>query len=333
MKVLVTGATGFIGREIVSEMLLNKHLVIGAGRCGKGRTLENQDAEFVCADITNKDGFSDLMKLEKVDLVIHSAGLAHQFGNTKREEFEAVNIKGTENVLKLAADLGAEHFILIGSTAVYGIVGGASGADEHPVIIDENTPLNPETLYAESKLESENICRDFCEKHDMALTIFRLAPVIGEGNVGNVARLIGAIDKNRFVWIGNGNNLKTLIYKRDVARACAIVAEKKSAATEIFNLAGEPVKMKEFVNEISVQLEKKTFPFTIPANLLRLVFRFNRKFTRVRKVEKISETVEKWLSDDCYSAKKIAEKYQFKPETSIYEAVTRQIEFYKKNGR
>lgn len=329
MKILVSGATGFIGREIVAELIENNHRVVGLGRTERDSAADLPNLSFIKADITDYKNLSGYEKLQDIEVIIHSAGLAHQFGDTSREEFEAVNIRGTENILKLGVKLGIKHFILIGSTAVYGIIPPSGNSKRNPVIIDECAPTNPQTLYAESKLEGEKICRRICGENKIALTIFRLAPVIGEANVGNAARLITAIDKNRFVWIGNGSNLKSLIYKRDVARACVELIEKKRNETEIFNLAAEPIRMKDFVNEISARLNKKIIPVKIPASLPRKVFRLNDKLLKIEKIEKLSDTVEKWLSDDVYAADKIAELYQFKPRTTITEAIARQVNYYK----
>ena len=339
MKVLITGATGFIGREIVSEFIENDHQVIALGKSQQssggtsGGTSPN--VIFYQANITVYKNLRALESIEGIEVMIHSAGLAHQFGETRRTEFEAVNVTGTENILNLAVKLRVKHFILIGSTAVYGIgsMPPQNVRQKNPTIIVEESTTAPQTLYAESKLKSEEICRRICEENNIALTIFRLAPVIGEANVGNVARLIGAIDKNRFIWIGNGANLKALIYKRDVARACVLLAANKQNKTEIFNLAAEPVKMKDFVGEIAARLDKKVFPMTIPESFLRMFFKANAKTFKLKKINKISETVEKWLSDDIYSADKIARVYGYKPATTISEAIAKQVDYYKTNKK
>ncbi len=328
-KVFVTGATGYIGREIVSELLENGYQVVALGN-SKNISAEKEygNVVFRRADITDYVNLSDLEKLEGVDALIHAAGLAHQFGETKKEDFDAVNVKGTENIVRLALKLKIKHFILIGSTAVYGIPTSSKGKAYKPLVIDEDAPVAPQTLYAASKLESETICRRICEANKIALTIFRLAPVLGAENFGNAQRLIEAIDKNRFVWVGDGENLKTLIYKRDVARACVWLLEKKSDETEIYNLADEPIKMKDFVGEISSRLNRKIFPLMIPAFFLRTVFSVNSKTLNSKKINKISDTIEKWLSDDIYSAGKIAETYGFQPSVSTREAIARQVEHY-----
>ena len=318
MKVLVTGASGFIGKEIIKELSENKIEFVGLGnrKTGSESNLKN---EFYFADISRYENIAELEELEKIDAVIHSAGLAHQFGDTKREAFEAVNINGTENISKLAVKLKAKHFILISSTAVYGL---------KKEKINEDTICEPETIYAESKLKAEEVCRRICEKSSIDLTILRLSPVIGEGSSGNAERLINAIDKKRFLWIGKGKNLKTLIYKKDVTRAVVMILKEKKSGMEIFNLAAAPILMKEFVGEIERNLNRKTPPVFIPPIFLQSVFFINSKTTRLKKISKIADTVEKWLSDDVYSAERIREKYNFEARTSAAEAIGRQVKFY-----
>ncbi len=160
------------------------------------------------------------------------------------------------------------------------------------------------------------------------MTILRLAPVIGEENVGNAARLVRAIDKRKFIWIGKGENLKTLIYKRDVARAVAVVLMNKTGQLEIFNLAANAITMKEFVGEIEKQLNKSVPNFYIPSGILQTIFLLNKKILDIEKINKLSNTVEKWLSNDVYSARKIKQKYNFEPQTSMAEAVKKQVEWY-----
>lgn len=334
MKVLVTGAKGFIGKEIVAELEKNNIEVIQVIRPqpdSKSNFWRNNSKIFF-ADITDGKNFKVLEKLENIDAVVHSAGLAHQFGDTKKEKFELVNVKGTSNVTELTAKLKAKQLILISSTAVYGIKRKGKKEERKTrdaFIIDEKTACLPETDYAQSKLDGEEICLNICEKNKIPLTIFRLAPVIGEENSGNVARLIATIDQGRFFWVGNGKNLKSLIYKRDVAKACLKILKEKNGGTEIFNLAAEPVQIKEIVCEIAALLEKRISKIFIPPAALAVIFGVNAKFLGVKKINKIAQTIEKWLSDDIYSGKKIADKYGFKPETSIKEAIEKQVKWYK----
>ena len=68
----------------------------------------------------------------------------------------------------------------------------------------------------------------------MALTILRLATLYGEGDPGNVGRLMRTLDRERFLWIGNRRNRKSLLYKGDAARACMAVAERPASGINIY---------------------------------------------------------------------------------------------------
>ena len=160
------------------------------------------------------------------------------------------------------------------------------------------------------------------------MTILRFAPVLGEDGAGNAARLIEAIDKGRFVWVGGGENLKSLVYKRDIARLCAEILPRQNRATEIFNLAAEPIKMLDFVETIALNLNRRVLRLKIPTVLFEWIFRLNRKTIGAKKIERAARTFEKWLSDDVYAASKIALSYGFEPQTSVREALERQVAAY-----
>lgn len=323
MNVLITGATGFIGREIVSELANEDWNVFQAGN--RRSDLPITYGEFFSVDITNREDVLNLRKLKQVDVVVHSAGLAHQFKKIEKAEFTKTNVEGTRNILELAVLLKVKHFVLISSTAIYGTKKKSEAFVE---IVDEAYDCNPQTYYAQSKLEAEKVAKTICEHNKINLTIFRLSPVIGEDNSGNVARMIEAIDKKRFVWIGRGENYKSLIYKKDVARACRTILKDKKDGTEIFNLAAAPILMSEFVAEAAKYLNRRIPKISISPILLEKFFRVNEIFLRNDRISKISGTIEKWLSDDVYSAQKIEREYDFKPETAIVTALKKQIDSY-----
>lgn len=317
MRVLVTGATGFVGSEIVKKLIAENFEAVGTSKTGSGNFFES--VEIVKADITDEISLKEIFSNEKFDAVIHSAGLAHQFGDIEREQFEKVNVSGTKNIAELAVRLKVKHFVLISSTAVYGF---------HKGDIDEDTECQPDTDYAKSKLDAEKVCIEVCEKNDISLTVFRLAPVLGEKGIGNVPRLIGAIYKKRFVWVGDGRNKKSLIYVGDIAGACAKILQSKKDGIEIFNLAAPSIEMRELVEIISRSLKKKVPKISIPGFLPELFFSINRKTVRLNRLEKFSKTFDKWLSDDVYLGEKFRRVYGFETETSIEDAVKKQCLWY-----
>lgn len=320
MKILVTGATGFIGQAIIER--LSADVSAGFEITGVARRppdVNCRDFRFISVDVTDKTAVSAFSGSGQYDAVVHSAGLAHQFGNIDDDLFEKVNVRGTENIAELASRTGCRHFILIGSTAVYGAKNGP---------IDETALCTPETAYAASKLKAEDACRRLCEKNNIPLTIFRLAPVLGEKGVGNVPRLIQSIHKKHFIWLGDGENQKSLIYVGDVARASKILLKRKTGGTEIFNLAADPVSMKKLVRIISDELQTSVPHFSIPAALPKAAASVVSRVTKIRSLERLSKTIDKWLCDDIFVADLIEKAYGFRPGTSVEEAVRNQCKWF-----
>lgn len=327
-KVLVTGASGFLGRAVVEALQDGSNFEV-SGLIGKS-SKNNAPGTLLPANLFSADisdystlkGFEESFK--NIKTVIHTAGLAHQFGQTTKEDFWKVNVRGTKNVCNLAFKTGAEHFVLISSVSVYGNYGSAE--------IDESFECRPEGIYAESKLESESRAKEICGANGMRLTILRPSTIIGEGDRGNTARLIKMIDQGRFVWIGEGKNKKSLIYKKDVANAILklLVAGKRYDA-EVYNLTSKAVSMEEIVSVIAGSLRKKTPRLKIPKNLVRGFFKLNRAPFSVGYLKKIEKTTEKWLSDDIFSGREFSERFAFEPPTTISEALERQVDYYLKH--
>lgn len=321
MKVLVTGSNGFVGKEIVAELIRNGIDPVGLDRDpGLDTTIPH-----IQADITFEAEIAKIGATKEIDAVIHSAGLAHQFGPVAKEKFWAVNVTGTTNVAKAAVLMGAKYFVLVSSVSVYGKAGDGA-------IRDESASCDPEGDYAQSKYESELEARRICIENSIGLTILRLATVIGEGDRGNVGRLIEVIDRKRFMWIGKGENRKSLIYKKDVARACVAAVRKPDRdSVRVYNVAAEPLRMSEIVGVIEQALGKKALPGHIPSGLLRAGFAVSRNTVGIAKLEKISNTVEKWLSDEIFPAEAIKRELGFETTTPVIQAIKLETEHYLKN--
>jgi nucleoside-diphosphate-sugar epimerase len=321
MKVLVTGATGFVGKAIVEKLSETGFDVLSAGR--RKLSAKENTPNFIQLDITDVESLENLKALKNIDVIIHSAGLAHQFGKVDNDKFREVNVEGTKNIGKVAVELNVKHFILISSVSVYG-----SGKNTIKPI-DEEFICKPSGAYAQSKFYSEKAAIQICEKNKIPLTILRLATVIGENDSGNTQRLIKAIDNGKFCWIGKGENYKSLVYKEDVARACLAVIKKKTSKTEIFNVTAEPLKMKEIVSEIASLLNKNIPKFHLPISILEKIFYINSRLLKTKKISDVSNTIKKWLSEDVFSGNKIITEYHFRAETSVREAISRQVKAYK----
>jgi nucleoside-diphosphate-sugar epimerase len=313
MKVLVTGATGFLGREIVKELLANNFEVIGIGRT------KSKDSNIKQIDVTNEIEVKKLNKFNDVDVIIHSAGLAHQFGKTSREDFFRVNVKGTENIANLAKELNVKHFILISSVSVYGKAKNNLNDRE----FQEVSECYPIGDYAESKFAAEKIVENLCS--DITLTILRPATIIGEGDKGNVNRLIQSIDSNRFIQIGKCSNYKTLVDKNYVANVCVEVI--KNNLQGIFNVANQPIQMSEIIEIIYQTLSKKRIGVYVPESVAMNLAKVVDKSLK----SNYSETIQKWTEDDIFSQCKLESALNNMIQISVKQALIKQLKYYINN--
>jgi nucleoside-diphosphate-sugar epimerase len=316
-KVLVTGATGFIGREIVRACLTDGFDVVPTGN-SEGQ--EGGWSNYVRADLTVPNALSSA--LSGVDCVVHSAGLAHQFKMPKADEsFRKINADAVEYVARSAAQASVRHFVLISSVAVYG-----ENAKNNP---NEESPCNPRGEYATSKLEGEKRAVEVCESAKMRLTVLRPATVYGEGDKGNVARLIRMIESGRFVFVGDGSNQKCLIHVSDVARACLAVIKSKGEGVGIYNVSSEPRAMREIVEGIAQELDQRPPRMFIPSWLVTTPLKVAAKLTH--GFGPLKTTIEKWLSDDIFDGSKFEKDFNFQPTVSLKEGLKREVNWFKRD--
>ena len=319
-RILITGANGFLGRSIL-DLLQASGLSVRATDLGAASVISG--VSYRKADITNIEEIKPL--LENITTVIHVAGLAHVFtpSASTGEKFYKINEVGTKNVAAAAAAAGVRHFVLISSVSVYGPY-----TDEP---YDEKRSCKPVGPYAQSKYIAELRANEIAQKSGMALTIFRLATLYGEGDPGNVGRLISAIDRGRFFWVGNGSNRKSLLYKGDAARAVIAVVQRPASGVNIFNISAPPCTMREIVDGIGDALGKHPFPLRVPASPALLLGRCMSKIPN-RRLVGLSQTIKKWLADDVYDPRRFEEAYSFQTKTSLQEGLKREVDWYRKKS-
>lgn len=320
-RVLVTGAAGFLGSAIVRQAVNAGLSVIATDRIVRPKST---GLDFYLADIL--DPISLFKIFDGVECVCHVAGLVHSLSKSKALEksFYDVNVVGTENVVHAAAGAGVRHVVFISSISVYG--GVAHGQDEE-------AKCHPESPYAESKLQAEQSLIDRCLKEGMNLTILRLATLYGEGDSGNVARLIQSIDRGRFLWVGKGKNLKSLLYCEDAAGACIEVIKTPVSGINIYNVAAPACKMSEIVATISGALDKSVpswhVPSSVALNLTRMmkILSFN-----LSGFSALHDMLQKWLADDHYNADKFCRTFNFKTKVHWDEGIQKEVAWYKANA-
>lgn len=309
--ILITGASGFLGSEILKLALASGWKVRALVRSWENK---GKDVEVIQGDITDPDVVRKAC--ENVSAVVHAAGLAHVFRprETDLDRFLRVNEMGTANVARAAVELGVPKVVVTSSVSVYGVYSSAE--------CDETEPCHPQSHYAMSKLLGEQRAIELMKNSQCSLGILRLATIYGEGDRGNVSKLISALDKRRFIWLGDGLNRKSLIYKEDAARACLCALEDINPGVNIFNISAQPVTMREIVLAICEALGRPVPHFVIPAACLRAATTIART---LGDPWQFCRRLEKFIQDDVYSSAKFANTFNFFPVTSLIDGICKEV--------
>ena len=318
MRILVTGASGFVGKAACAHLERSGHDVIRFVGPGK----PSNPASF-SVDVSDPNTFPNVPSLEPIDVIVHCAGIAHRFGRVSKDSFHRVNVQGVENIVRFGIESGARKFVLVSSVLVY-------GTPENADPITEEHSTEPDDDYGHSKLEGERVAIRICEEASVELSILRPVPIVGEGSRGNVSRLIKAIDRGRFIWIGDGRNLRSFVYVGDVCRAVDRVINTDLAAGSVFNIVGGTVSVADLVGFIEGKLGRRAPRFAVPNWTAKGLYSVSGVAAAIPAFRRYRRTLATWLADAVYSGYLIEKELGFTPETSIEAAVGREVRHYVK---
>lgn len=249
-KLLLTGATGFVGRNIL-PILSQQYEVTTCGR-----NAQNMIQVDLSKEVPDLPG--------KYDVVLHAAGKAHTVPRTEAEikEFDDVNFQGTINLCAaLEKDGVPEVLVFLSTVAVYGCDSGEK--------IDEYHELNPRTPYAISKKKAEDFLVRWCLDHHVRLAILRPPLIAGPNPPGNLGSMIKGIESGRYLSIAGGKAQKSVLMVEDIARIVPLL-EKKGG---IYNLCSDDYpSFRSLENVICSQLGKG-LPLSIPLWLAKCLAR------------------------------------------------------------
>jgi nucleoside-diphosphate-sugar epimerase len=188
-----------------------------------------QRVEALTGDVTDQVAVHSAMR--GMDAVVHMAALLHIVNPPLelREKYERVNIGGTATVVEAAIRAGVKRVVLFSTIAVYGPSEGR--------VLNETSPTNPDTFYAQTKCAAERIVLNAKGDGGSPLgTVLRFGAIYGSRIKGNYERLTRALARNRFVPVGSGLNRRTLIYDKDVGRSVVQAVSHPAAAGRLYNV-------------------------------------------------------------------------------------------------
>ncbi|MCO4795107.1 MAG: NAD-dependent epimerase/dehydratase family protein [Bacteriovoracaceae bacterium] len=244
MKVLVTGAGGFLGTHIAKKLIDQGHQVINLSR-GNYPHLEKMGIKSFKADLQNHNEIE--VALDNVDAVIHTASKVAMWG--KWEDFQKINVEGTKNLVNLCKKKGIKYFVNTSSPSVVFGDESLEGVDE-----TVDYPSTYYSRYAKSKAESE---KWVLEQASETFKVVSLRPhlIYGPGDKNLFPRLIEAAKKGKLKRVGDGKNKVDVIYVENAAIAHLNALDKLKTDNSINGRAyflgqERPVILWDFINEI-----------------------------------------------------------------------------------
>lgn len=265
-RVLVTGASGFLGSALVSA--LDNHpayLPVSVVRSKENNPVSHSQL-FCIPDISSSTDWGDC--LNGVAVVVHAAARVHvmkELAGGALSEFRKVNVEGSVNLAKQAAQSGVKRFIFISSIKVNG-----EGTDlGHPFTADDNpTPSDP---YGISKKEAEDALRAISLETGMEVVIIRPTLIYGPGVKANFRNMMGWLKKGLPLPFGAIHNKRSLVSLENVVSLILVCLEHRNAAGQVFLVSdGVDLSTTELLSRTAKALGVKSRLIPIPERLLIL---------------------------------------------------------------
>lgn len=321
-RVLITGASGFLGYHIINAAVQNGYEVYAAIRKSSNiKHLEQLPINYVMPDYRDKGALEKLFEEKQFDYVIHAAGITK---SNDAAEYDLVNNVYTQNLATAVAKSNkVKRFVFVSSLAALGPLKNTAGN------ITEDTIPNPVTAYGASKLNAENNLKN----SNIPVTILRPTAIYGprERDIFIVAK---TLNKGVDAYIGRVNQRLSFVYGADMGEV-AVKALKQTGGIASYNITdGNSYSRYAYADIVKKLLGKKAFRFHLPLPVIKAIFfvaeKINKSMNRVSPVsiEKLNELVaENWVCDISKAKKELG----FEPKFDLERGLAASVQWYKEN--
>lgn len=307
-KILITGATGRVGKHLLNALTSKGERVRVLVKEGM---VENEQAEVSYGDLLNKDSLSKAV--EGVDVIYHLAAVVDYLA--PKDMMFNVNVVGTKNLLEVSK---AKKFIYLSSTA-------AMGKNLKEIPANENTPCHPSNSYGETKFEAENLVKQ------VGGMIIRSADVFGAGFMEGYDYVISHLEKGDLPVIGDGKNFIQWIHINDLVQALLLVKDNGKPG-EVYIVAGKEVKtLNDCLGLLAKYLDVES-PKKHSSKFLAKTMTNYKMFTSKIKKERpaiIPEYIDKMTANRSFDISKAKRELGYEPKISYEEAAKEMVEEYK----
>lgn len=278
MKILLTGANGFIGARLAEYLSENsQHNLTCAVR---RQTLAVNGRLFLFNGLTRDTDWAGGLVGQEV--VVHVAARAHIMKDEVSDplsEYRKINVEGTMNLARQAAQAGVRRFVFLSSIKVNGegtLPGSYYTADDSPA---------PEDAYGVSKMEAEQELWEVSRRTGMEIVIIRPPLVYGPGVKGNFASLMKLVEKGFPLPLGAVHNERSLVALDNLVDLVALCIEHPAAANEVFLASdGQDLSTTDLIRRVARAMGKSARLIAVPSSMLMFGASMLRKRTLAQRL-------------------------------------------------
>lgn len=315
MTVLVTGASGFIGRRLC-ESLRRDHITF--------RGLQRSATANPCYVPGNLcDPGSLAQACIGVGTVFHCAGYAHAFSSLSEDDAALhwqINFEGTQNLLRACADAGVKRFIFLSSVKAM--------AEPGRLCVDETYASEPDTAYGKSKLAAEKAVLEAGKRYGMHVVNLRLSMVYGSGGRGNLERMGRLVKRGLFPPLPETGNHRSLVHVDDVVSAMHLVASDSRANGQTYIIASQHAPSGRALFDALRQAQGlPPCHWSVPASLLWGGARVGDWLEKLagRRLPLDSEVVDRLLNSAWYSPARIERELGWRAQVSLIDGLSEML--------
>jgi nucleoside-diphosphate-sugar epimerase len=322
MKILLTGATGFIGGHLAEALVQAgfdvRALVRPSSDCA---LLEGLNVERISGDLTTSFALKSAVK--DCQYVYHLAAQRTQPGLSRKHYYEA-NTQGTVNLAQAAVAAGVVRLVYVSSTGVYGM--------RKTGVVDENTRTHPNTHYRESKLMAERKLLSMHRTRALPVVIARISGVMGPRSFAWL-NLFRTIATGRFR-IDTAEKRSHIGYVSDIVNGIRRCAETPDIDGQCYVITGKtPITTKRLVDLIAEHLRSHRRQAALPGAPFSALTRAAQfLYTSLGYEFPYAHRYEFFVKDDVFNISKAEKELAYHPQISAEEAVQRTIQWYRQQG-
>lgn len=325
-RVLVTGATGFIGRRLTESLVQDGRQVRCLVRPASPPTvlddLRGRGVDLVSGDLMDRASLAKAV--EDVDVIYHLAAI-FDYAAPRAITFK-VNVEGTRNLLDACRSVRLEKFIHCSTIGVMGRTGR--------VPADETRPCHPEDApYPRSKFEAEGLVREYHRRFGLPAVVVRPAAVYGPRD-HTLLNMFQLALRGRFnAILGSGENLVSFVHVTDVVRAL-LLAEAKGRVGEAYIVANGSTTLGRFMETIARTLGTPPPTRHVPIGLVKFMAVLSAGKSRLvgGKPTFTRSSIDFATSDRVYDISKARNELGYEPRIGLEEGMRETVGWYRANG-